>query len=106
MENKKIKLFNISNFDEYVLVTLEKNENSIDLIEEFLDDVKLGDSLGDRKKCLKLIDVKSSFVGNTSAEVIFGKEKIFFITNIQDEECKKNLMNRIKEKTKFVMKKN
>jgi hypothetical protein len=62
--------------------------------------------LGDRKECLKLIDVKSSFIGNTSAEVIFGRDKLYFITNIQDEECKKNLMDRVKEKTEFVMKKN
>lgn len=105
MEIEKVKLYNISNFDEYILLSLEKTENSIELIEDFLSDINLGDSFENKKECLKLIDKKSSFVGVTSAEVIWGKEKIFFITNIQDKECKKILMKRIRSRTEFTSKK-
>ena len=104
MESKKVKLFNISNYNEYVLLSLEKTESAIDLIENFLDDLKLTNFLGDREEYLKLVDKKETFTGQTIAEVIYGKNKFFFITNVQNEDDKSKMMKRVKENTEFVTK--
>lgn len=105
MKNQKIKLYNMSNFDDYILLGLEKTENSIYLIENFLGDINLIDDLGSIKDCLNFVDKKDTIVGdNISVEIIYAKNIIFFMTNVKNKTNKNKLLKRLKENTIFITK--